>query len=124
VLMVCGCEKKAPPSAEFNIPAGDASLHSPLVSSPEVIEAGKKLYHGSDCTLCHGKEGDGKGVLARDINMNTRNWHDPNSLAALTDGALFFTLARGKGRMPGYEKRETPDQIWQMVDYIRSLGGK
>ncbi|MGD0963668.1 MAG: cytochrome c [Candidatus Acidiferrales bacterium] len=95
-----------------------------MEATPAAVSQGRKLYASSDCAICHGKEGDGKGVLARDINMNTRNWHDPNSLAALTDGALFFTLARGKGRMPGYEKRETPDQIWQMVDYIRSLGGK
>ena len=32
---------------------------------------------GSDCAICHGREGDGKGVLAKDISLNIHNWKDP-----------------------------------------------
>lgn len=120
-LAVIGCEKKPPPSAEFNIPAADASLDSPLVSSPAVIETGKKLYHGSDCAICHGKEGNGKGVLAKDISLDIHNWKDSAVQKQFSDGDLFYILANGKGRMPGYSKEETPDQMWQIVAFIRSL---
>jgi mono/diheme cytochrome c family protein len=119
---VCGCQKNS--SNPVTVSAQDAERKNPVEASPASIEQGQKLYDSSDCAICHGKSGDGKGVLAKDINMNTHNWHDAQALSTLTDGELFFILAKGKGRMPGYEKRETPDQMWQMVDSIRALGNR
>jgi mono/diheme cytochrome c family protein len=117
-----GCQKNS--SSGFTISAEDAGRKNPVEANPAAVGQGQKLYALSDCAICHGKGGDGKGVLAKDINMNTHNWHDLSALATLPDGELFFILAKGKGRMPGYEKLQTPDQMWQMVAYIRSLGGK
>jgi mono/diheme cytochrome c family protein len=119
---MAGCQKNS--ASGFAIPAEDAQRKNPVEATPESISQGQKLYSSSDCAICHGKDGDGKGVLAKDISMNTHNWHDARSLSNRTDGELFFILAKGNGRMPGYEKHQTPDQMWQMLDYIRSLGGK
>ena len=124
-LLACtapaGCQKN---SASFTIPPEDAQRKNPIEATPAEVEQGRRLYTSSDCAICHGKDGDGKGVLAKDISMNTHNWHEPNSLAGITDGELFFILDKGKGRMPAYEKRQTSEQMWQMVDYIRSLAGR
>jgi mono/diheme cytochrome c family protein len=60
-------------------------------------------------------------VLAKDINMNTHDWRKPESLSHFTDGELSFLILKGKGRMPAYDGRETPEQVWQLVDYIRSM---
>jgi mono/diheme cytochrome c family protein len=95
-----------------------------VAASAAATAEGKRLYDTSDCAICHGKDGDGKGVLAKDISMNTHDWHNASSLANFTDGELFYILKNGKGRMPGYDKKETPENMWQMIDYIRSLGGK
>ena len=122
VLMIGGCEKKPAPG-DFKIPAADSAKVDPLGVSAAVVDAGKKLYHGSDCAICHGKEGDGKGVLAKDISLNIHNRKDPGVQKQFSDGDLFYILKNGKNMMPGYSKEETDDQLWQIVSFIRSLGG-
>jgi mono/diheme cytochrome c family protein len=89
--------------------------------TPDTIAAGKKAYDGTDCALCHGTAGDGKGALTRDMKYNTRDWRDPAALKNFSDGDLFYILNRGKGAMPGYVDRETPEHLWEMVTYLRSL---
>jgi hypothetical protein len=42
----------------------------------------------------------------------------------MTDGELYYTIAKGRGKMPGEEDRSKPAQIWHMVNYIRSLAQK
>ena len=125
-LLVCaglmGCQKNS--ASNSTIPAEDAERKNPVEATPAAIAQGQKLYSSSDCAICPGKQGDGKGVLAKDINMNIHNWHDSNALAHLTDGELFYILAKGKGRMPGYEKRQSPNEMWQMIDYVHSLRGQ
>lgn len=125
-LLACagllGCQKNSPSS--FTISSEDAARKNPVELTQATASQGQKLYSSSDCAICHGKEGDGKGVLAKDISMNMHDWRDSTALATVTDGELFFILAKGKGRMPGYEKHQTPGQMWEMIDYIRSLGRK
>jgi mono/diheme cytochrome c family protein len=94
---------------------------NPIESNPASIAEGKRLYGATDCALCHGKDGDGKGVEAKDINMNLHDWRKPESLAHFTDGELSYLILKGKGRMPAYDGRETPEQVWQIIDYMRSM---
>ena len=70
---------------------------NPVESNPASISEGMRLYGATDCALCHGKEGDGKGVEAKDINMNTHDWRNPESLAHFTDGELSYLILEGKG---------------------------
>jgi mono/diheme cytochrome c family protein len=118
---LAGFQKKS--ATEATILAGEVNRKNPMDSSPSSIAEGQRLYHATDCAMCHGKEGEGKGVLAKDISMNLHNWRDPAALAHFTDGELFYIVVKGKGRMPGYEGRETPDQIWQMANYLHSMSG-
>jgi mono/diheme cytochrome c family protein len=118
-----GCQKSTVPA--FKVPSEDSARKNPVDLTPVTIAEGQKLYAtDSDCAICHGKEGDGRGVLARDVKMNVRDWHNARLLSTFTDGDLFYILAKGKGRMPGYEKKVTAEQMWQMIDYIHSLGEK
>ena len=39
----------------------------------------------------------------------------------MTDADLNKAMAKGKKPMPGYEGKLTPDQINDLVNYIRSL---
>jgi hypothetical protein len=60
-------------------------------------------------------------VLAKDVNMNIHDWRKPESLAHLTDGELSYLILKGRGRMAAYDGRETPAQVWQIVNYVRSI---
>ena len=82
VLLFCGlfgCKGK--PAAETKIPQEEVDRKNPIESNPASIADGQRLYGATDCALCHGKLGDGKGVLAKDINMNLHDWRKPESLA-------------------------------------------
>lgn len=117
--LLAGCKDKS--ADESKIPPEEVARKNPAESNSDSIAEGKRLYGATDCALCHGKEGDGKGVEAKDINMNTHDWRKPESLAHFTDGELSYLILKGKGRMPAYEGRETPGQVWQIVNYLRSL---
>ena len=71
-----------------------------------------------------GKEGDGKGFDARDAHMNVHDWRNAEYNKKFEDGELYYAMANGKDRMPAYGKRNTPNEIWLMVDYIRSMRRK
>ena len=121
VLGFAGCQKKS--ASETQIPSEEINRKNPVDSTPASITEGQRLYHATDCAMCHGKDGDGKGVLAKDISMNVHDWRNPAALAHFTDGELFYIIVRGKGRMPAYMGRETPEQVWQMIDYLHSMTG-
>ena len=120
-LMLAGCGGKPP--AEMKIPQEEIDRKNPIASDPASIALGKQLYEATDCALCHGKDGAGRGVLAKDINMNTHDWRKADWLSKFTDGELSYLILKGKGRMPKYDGRETPEQVWQIVNYIRSMPG-
>ena len=114
-------EGRAP--AEQKTPPENAKGKNPVEPSPTSIAEGKQWY-GIECSMCHGKEGDGKGELAQEMKWNLRDWRDPNAFQSFTDGELFKIISKGKGQMGGEEGRMKPEQTWDMVNYIRSFAKK
>jgi mono/diheme cytochrome c family protein len=74
--------------------------------------------------MCHGKEGAGDGDLAGVMHLKLRDYRDPATLKEVTDGEIYSIIANGKGQMTGEEGRLKPEQIWDVVNYIRSLAKK
>jgi mono/diheme cytochrome c family protein len=119
-------EIKAPEKAadaEFKVPPEIAKEANPVKPTPESIAQGKKKY-GIDCSMCHGKSGDGKGDLAGDMNLKLPDFQDPGALKDKTDGELFYIIQKGKGQMPSEGDRAKKDEIWNLVNYIHSLAKK
>ena len=113
---------KDQPPAEYKIPPEAAAKANPVKPSAESLAKGKKLY-GFDCTMCHGQNGDGKGDMAADMK-NVTDFTNPEALKNRTDGELFYVIRRGKGEMPPEGDRAKNDDIWNMVNYVRSLAKK
>jgi mono/diheme cytochrome c family protein len=109
-------------AAEYKIPPADAARVNPVKPTAESLAKGKKLY-GFDCAMCHGKDGDGKGDMASDMK-NVTNFTNPETLKNRTDGELFYVIRKGKGEMPLEGDRAKDDDIWNLVNYIRSLAKK
>jgi mono/diheme cytochrome c family protein len=106
--------------AKFKVPAEEASRKNPVASTAGSIADGKKFY-GFDCAACHGNDGDGKGDLVESMKLKLRDWRDPAALKDFTDGDVFYIINKGTGQMAGEEGRMKPEQVWGMVNYIRSL---
>jgi len=117
---------QAPQAAEAStaIPSEAAAKKNPVKPTPEGIAAAKKLF-GYHCAMCHGKEGDGKGELAADMKLPLKDWRDPNTLAKMTDGELFYVVTNGRGKMTGGEGDRTSEEVrWNLVNYVRSFSKK
>ncbi len=105
-------------------PASDtAKKENPIKSSPTSIASGKKKY-SQDCAMCHGNEGGGDGDLAADMHLKLRDLRDPDALKDLSDADIFAIINNGKGKMMGEEGRLKPDEIWDVVNYLRSIAKK
>jgi mono/diheme cytochrome c family protein len=110
-------------AAEFKIPPDAVKAPNPIKPTPASLAQGKKMY-GFDCALCHGKDGDGKGDLAGDMNLKLADYRDPAALKDMTDGEMFYIIKNGKGQMTGEVDRIKPEEIWNLVNYVRSLAKK
>ena len=111
-----------PPPADSKIPPEAAAKENTVKPGPESLAKGKKIY-GIDCAMCHGEKGDGKGDMAADMK-NVTDFTNPEALKGRTDGELFYVLRHGKGDMPPEGDRAKDDDIWHLVNYIRSLAKK
>ena len=127
VFLACmlGAQQSQPPAkspAESNVSAPGAQKGNPVKPTPESLAKGKKTY-AIDCAMCHGENGDGKGELAPDIK-NVTDFTAPDALKNRTDSDLFNVLRKGKGEMPPEGDRAKNDDIWNLVNYVRSLKKK
>jgi mono/diheme cytochrome c family protein len=111
------------PAAEFKIPPEAAKAPNPVKPSASSLATAKKTY-GYDCAMCHGKDGDGKGDLASDMKLTMLDYTDPAALKDKTDGELFYIIKNGKGDMPTEGDRAKNEEIWSLVNYVRSLAKK
>lgn len=113
--------KPSPKTAYHPVPVTAAREPNPVKCTPESVAEGKKIY-GYDCAQCHGATGDGKTDVARDLKIPDLT--DPAVLKDRTDGALFYILKNGHGDMPREGDRVKPEQLWDLVNYVRSLARK
>ncbi|MGC2620901.1 MAG: cytochrome c [Acidobacteriaceae bacterium] len=91
---------------------------NPVKPTPEMQARVKKLY-GWDCAMCHGDNGNGKGEMAGDQKLAMSDFRV--SLAKMSDGEIFYIIQNGKGKMPSEGDRAKPDEIWNMVTYLRTM---
>ena len=113
--------KPAPRTGYYPVPVAAAREPNPVKSTPESIAEGKRIY-GYDCAQCHGAIGDGKTDVGKDLKVP--DFTDPAALKDRTDGALFYILKNGHGDMPREGDRVKPEQLWHLVNYVRSLAKK
>ncbi len=122
-------EEKATPGApaqiphNFNISPEDAARKNPVRFTETSVERGKKLFL-TQCAMCHGKNGDGKGEVVEELKISPPDLTKPETLKKRTDGELFAIITSGSNVMPGQEKRMTERHKWHLVNYLRALGGK
>jgi mono/diheme cytochrome c family protein len=98
-------------------------LKNPEAKTEESIAGGKKLYQ-LHCASCHGPNGKGDGSLAlaggTPSDLTDDKW-DYGS----TEGENFVVIRDGvSSDMLAYKEKLTEQQIWQIVNFIRSIGPK
>ena len=93
---------------------------SQVKPTAESVALGKRFY-GTDCEMCHGKDGAGDGNLAVELNLKLKDLRDL-SAKEITDEEMYKFIAKGKPPMLGREGRLSERETWGLVNYVRSLG--
>jgi mono/diheme cytochrome c family protein len=72
------------------------------------------------CAPCHGRAGDGQGVIVQRGFPAPPTYHQ-DRLRTLSDRDIVDVVTRGYGAMFGYADRVEPSDRWAIVAYIRAL---
>ena len=83
-------------------------------------EASEKLYK-TKCAACHGADGKGETAIGKANKMRDLGSAD---IQKQRDEDLQEIIAKGKGKMPAYGKSLKPEQIKDLVTYIRGFAKK
>ncbi len=109
-------------------PGGSAegkALKNPVAANAASVAAGMALYT-KNCQFCHGPKGLGDGPLApkgsHPSDLTDAKW-DRGS----TDGEIFKVIMEGAApelKMKGVKGRLMDTDVWNLVNYVRSLASK
>ena len=100
-------------------PANFKTMKNPIAISDASTQAGQALYVKT-CAACHGRTGLGDGPKAKSLKTVPGDFSKTISQNQ-TDGEHFYKTKNGRGDMPKYEGKMTDDDIWNIVNYIRTL---
>ena len=118
ILMVFCATLVAQPKP-WAVPANYKNMKNPVAKGDASNKAGAALYT-KNCASCHGKAGLGDGVKARALkdfpgDFSKAEYQDQ------TDGEHFYKTKFGRAEMPKYEGKLSDDDIWNMVNYMRTF---
>lgn len=82
-----------------------------VLAAPAVAQDGKQIYNNR-CALCHGADGDGKGVIMQIAPFGADFWK------ASDDAAISKAIVEGKGRMPAIPL--SPEETKAVVEYMKA----
>jgi mono/diheme cytochrome c family protein len=76
---------------------------------------GKALYDAK-CAMCHGKDGVAKPMAKGSANFNDAKWQ-----AGMTADKIVAVMESGKGKMPKYQGKITPEEMKAIADYVKTI---
>ncbi len=90
---------------------------NPLEATEANLENGKAMYD-IYCATCHGKNGDGNGVLSqREKFEGIPNYIDRD----INAGSIYHVIMHGKNLMGSHASQLTYNERWQIVHYVEQL---
>lgn len=84
--------------------------------TPLIAEDAAGLYK-SKCAACHGADGTGTPTGKK---LGAHDFASPD-VQKMSDDDPATAIADGKGKMPGYKKSLSDQQVKDLVAYVRSL---
>jgi mono/diheme cytochrome c family protein len=112
-------------SAGFSTPSKQIAIPARIPSSSESIRRGRLAYAVLRCDACHGEDGrlwktfeDSKGYPVRSRDL-TAPW---TFRGGSSPEELWLRLTTGVGVMPSYQDASTPEERWDIVNYLISIG--
>jgi len=90
-----------------------------MLCSAAYADDARTIYK-TKCAMCHGPDGKGDTPAGKAMKVQDLASED---VQKMSDSDLGAVISSGKGKMPSY-KTLTPDQVKDLVGFVRSLGKK
>ena len=100
-----------------------AAVKNPVPANASSINRGRQAYTKA-CRHCHGTKGLGDGPLAPK-NPSPATLTDSEWKYGSSDGEIFAIISNGVGgdsEMKGVRSEMTTTDMWNIVNYLRSIG--
>ena len=91
---------------------------SSMSASSPTPRTATALYVRS-CASCHGRDGSARTMKGR--HNHARKLSDPEWQDRVSDERIFNSIMNGKGKMPGYSRKLSEQEINSLVSYVRGL---
>jgi mono/diheme cytochrome c family protein len=85
----------------------------------EILDRGESRFNIT-CLPCHGKLGDGNGMIALRGFRHPPTYHQDRLRQAPTSH-FYDVITNGFGAMPSHAEVVTPEDRWKIIAYIRAL---
>jgi len=100
-------------------PASVNLLKNPLPQGSRLVRSGQILFDNR-CVQCHNPGGYGYGTVGQYLVPHPPDLAS-NLVQHISDGAMFWHITMGQGKMPGFRHWTTPAERWALTAYVRSL---
>jgi mono/diheme cytochrome c family protein len=97
-----------------------AFASNPIPRSSQSIDRGKQLFQHY-CQACHGAEGHGDGPAAASLPQRPEDLTQIALPPYFPDGVVAYRIANGGDVMPAWKSVLSADEIWDLLNFIRSL---
>lgn len=104
---------------DWVVPDRFKHMDNPVEADNQSLRIGQSLYR-RNCRSCHGAEGSGDGREAADLETTLRDFGS-EEVQNQTDGELFFKTSEGRNEMPGFKADLIEEDIWNIINFIRTL---
>ena len=91
----------------------------PFEITPEILSRGQQRFD-IYCSACHGRLGDGNGMIVQRGLTPPPSFHIER-LRDAADGHFYNVISNGYGQMFSYNDRVRPEDRWMITAYIRAL---
>jgi len=142
IRKVVGANAATMPTSAANVPTrgpspnvtkpSTTSARNPVAATPASIAAGKQAYD-ANCAACHGNLAQGAVKAGMTISIiEEQRGRQPPDLTddqwdhGSSDGEIFTVTKRGlpPTMMAGFDGRIPDEDIWNIINYLRTLRGK
>jgi mono/diheme cytochrome c family protein len=89
-----------------------------MMLAPTALAQDAAALYKSKCAMCHAADGSGSVPMGQ--KTGAHDFRSPE-IQKMTDAQLIEITAKGKNKMPGYEKKMSAEEIKGLVAYIREL---
>ncbi len=103
-------------------PAAVDAIVPPIALDNAHLVSGGHLLFLNRCVQCHNASGYGYGTVGQYLLPHPPDLASP-LVQNIKDGALYWHITMGQGKMPGFRHWTTPSERWALAAYVRSLKG-